>query len=113
MHLFEKAVEPVVVEEEEWQQSWQVADISAYTDTELKGQPFECESEAVLDKYSVKLDCTAAQVLDTVAAGDGKEPGNYKNLMLEEKGRVVEHMQLWSGMNTATLRLGVEEVMWA
>ncbi len=48
------------------------------TDTELLEQLaelLECESEAALDMYPVKLDYTAAEELDTVAV-DGKELGN-------------------------------------
>lgn len=106
---------------------WQVADTMAYTDTELQehlAELIERESEAALDRYSVKLDYIAAQVLDIVAAdvaGDGKEPGNYRSLTLREEGgeeevQGLEHMQLWPGMNTGTQRWwepGVEEVMWA
>ena len=46
----------------------------SHTDTER----LECESEAALDMYFVKLDYIAAEVLDTAAdvAVDGKELGN-------------------------------------
>lgn len=86
------------------------------------GELVEHESEAALDMYFVKLDCIAAEVLDTVAGGvveGGKEPGNKNLSMKGEEEAVVEprHMKLspqWWRTNTEGQmwgEAGAEEAM--